>query len=307
MVVYLDRVFLLNLLIDYLLLLSAAQLSGRTLRRPRLLLCAAGGGAYAVLTFLPGLGILRSPLCQLTAGMVMALCAFRGRRRPALLFLLLSGGLAGFVLALGLWAGSPGALLRRVYQAELSWPLLLGAALCFYLLLRLLLGQGARHGGGELLKITISVCGRKQTVTALHDTGNTLRDPVSGRPALVLERSAAEDLWPPEVAAVLAAPLPPEEKIARLHRQGAAVTFTLLPFRSVGTPSGLLLAARSDYIEVGGRRYPRTPVALSEHPVSDGGGYHALWGDPDGEEVAAHAEDAGAACADVPAQTTHAG
>lgn len=95
--------------------------------------------------------------------------------------------------------------------------------------------------------------------------------------------------------------------MACLHRQGAAVTFTLLPFRSVGTPSGLLLAVRSDYIEVGGRRYPRTPVALSEHPVSDGGGYHALWGDPEGEEVTAHAEDAGAARADASAQTTHAG
>ncbi len=102
MVVYLDRVFLLNLLIDYLLLLSAAQLSGRTLSRLRLLLCAAGGGLYAVATFLPGCGFLRGPLCQLAAGGAMALCAFRGRRRPALLFLLLSGGLAGFVLALGL-------------------------------------------------------------------------------------------------------------------------------------------------------------------------------------------------------------
>lgn len=105
MVVYLDRVFLLNLLVDYLLLLSAAQLSGRTLSRLRLLLCAAGGGLYAAATFLPGCGFLRGPLCQLAAGGAMALCAFRGRRRPALLFLLLSGGLAGFVLALGLWAG----------------------------------------------------------------------------------------------------------------------------------------------------------------------------------------------------------
>ena len=206
MVVYLDRVFLLNLLVDYLLLLSAAQLSGRTLSRLRLLLCAAGGGLYAAATFLPGCGFLRGPLCQLAAGGAMALCAFRGRRRPALLFLLLSGGLAGFVLALGLWAGSPTALLHRIYRGEMNWPLLLGAALCFYLLLRLLLGQGARHGGGERLKVTISVCGRKQTVTALHDTGNTLRDPVSGRPALVLEREAAEDLWPPDVAAVLAGP-----------------------------------------------------------------------------------------------------
>ncbi len=307
MVVYLDRVFLLNLLLDYLLLLAAAQLSGRTLHRLRLLLCAVGGGIYATVTFLPGCGFLRTPLCQLATGAVMALCAYRGRRRPALLFLLLSGGLAGFVLALGLWAGSPTGLLGRVYRGEVSWPLLLGAALGFYVLLRLLLGQGARHGGGELLKITISVCGRKQTVTALHDTGNTLRDPVSGRPALVLERNAAEELWPPEVAAVLASPLPPEEKMARLHRQGAAVTFSLLPFRSVGTPAGLLLAARSDYIEINGRRYPRTPVALSEHPVSDGGGYHALWGDPEGEEVKGRADSTAAPSADASVQTPQAG
>lgn len=307
MVVYLDRVFLLNLLLDYLLLLAAAQLSGRTLHRLRLLACAVGGGIYAAVTFLPGCGFLRTSLCQLAAGAVMALCAYRGRRRPALLFLLLSGGLAGFVLALGLWAGSPTGLLGRVYRGEVSWPLLLGAALGFYVLLRLLLGQGARHGGGELLKITISVCGRKQTVTALHDTGNTLRDPVSGRPALVLERNAAEELWPPEVAAVLASPLPPEEKMARLHRQGAAVTFSLLPFRSVGTPAGLLLAARSDYIEINGRRYPRTPVALSEHPVSDGGGYHALWGDPEGEEVKGRADSTAAPSADASVQTPQAG
>lgn len=307
MVVYLDRVFLLNLLLDYLLLLAAAQLSGRTLHRLRLLACAAGGGAYAVLTFLPGCGFLRTPLCQLAVGSIIALCAYGGRGRPALLFLLLSGGLAGFVLALGLWAGSPTGLLGRVYRGEVSWPLLLGAALGFYVLLRLLLGQGARHGGGGLLKITISVCGRKQTVTALHDTGNTLRDPVSGRPALVLERNAAEELWPPEVAAVLASPLPPEEKMARLHRQGAAVTFSLLPFRSVGTPAGLLLAARSDYIEINGRRYPRTPVALSEHPVSDGGGYHALWGDPEGEEVKGCADSTAAPSADASVQTPQAG
>ena len=307
MVGYLDRVFLLNLLLDYLLLLAAAQLSGRTLHRLRLLVCAAGGGAYAVLTFLPGCGFLRTPLCQLAVGSIIALCAYGGRGRPALLFLLLSGGLAGFVLALGLWAGSPTGLLGRVYRGEVSWPLLRGAALGFYVLLRLLLGQGARHGGGELLKITISVCGRKQTVTALHDTGNTLRDPVSGRPALVLERNAAEELWPPEVAAVLASPLPPEEKMARLHRQGAAVTFSLLPFRSVGTPAGLLLAARSDYIEINGRRYPRTPVALSEHPVSDGGGYHALWGDPEGEEVKGCADSTAAPSADASVQTPQAG
>lgn len=128
------------------------------------------------------------------------------------------------------------------------------------------------------MNVTIALGGRTQTVTALYDTGNTLRDPVSGCPALVLERREAETLWSPEVARLLAEDAPPEEKMARLHRMGCPVRFTLLPFRTVGTEAGLLLAARSDYIEVNGYRYPRTPVALTEQPVSDGGGYHALWG-----------------------------
>ena len=81
---------------------------------------------------------------------------------------------------------------------------------------------------------------------------------------------------------VLALSLTPEEKMARLYRQGCPVRFTLLPFRAVGTRGGLLLAAKSDYIEVEGKRYWRTPVALSEQPVSDGGGYHALWGAMEG-------------------------
>ena len=298
-VVYLDRVWVLNTAVDYLLLLGTARLSGLPLRRGWLLLWAALGGVYAVAVFLPGLTLLRHPLCRLVSGLVLALAAFRGRWRQAALFFLLAGGLAGAVLALGLAAGSPLGLAQRVYYADVSWPVLLGTSGAGYVLLHLLFGQGARHGGGELLQITIVIDGRKQTVTALHDTGNTLRDPVSGRAALVLEQ------WPGEMAAVLALPLTPEEKMARLYRQGCPVRLTLLPFRAVGTSGGLLLAARSDYIEVEGKRFWRTPVALSEQPVSDGGGYHALWGGEGGR--AHHAEGEAHRSAGVASQEMQAG
>ena len=42
--------------------------------------------------------------------------------------------------------------------------------------------------------------------------------------------------------------------------------------------AGLLLAVRSDYVKVGGITYPRVLLALTPGPVSDGGGYQALWG-----------------------------
>ena len=156
-----------------------------------------------------------------------------------------------------------------------------------------------------MLQIKVSVGGRIQTVTALHDTGNTLRDPVTGCPALVMERRSADALWTPAVADVLAEQLSPEEKMAKLHRIDCPVRFTLLPFRAVGTAAGLLLAACSDYIEVNGKRYPRTPVALSEQAVSDGGGYHALWGGEGGR--AYHAEGEAHSSAGVASQEMHAG
>ena len=41
-VIYIDRVFALNLALDYMLLLICARLAGTPLRRLRFLLCAAG-------------------------------------------------------------------------------------------------------------------------------------------------------------------------------------------------------------------------------------------------------------------------
>ena len=76
-VVYLDRVLLLNLLVDYLLLLTTARLAGIPLRRGRLALCAAVGALYAGAVFLPGLGWLAHPLCRLAAGGAMCRLAWR--------------------------------------------------------------------------------------------------------------------------------------------------------------------------------------------------------------------------------------
>ena len=64
-VIYLDELFLLNFVVDYLLLLAAGRLSGEVLRRGWLALGAAIGAAYAAAAVLPGMGFLLHPLCKL--------------------------------------------------------------------------------------------------------------------------------------------------------------------------------------------------------------------------------------------------
>lgn len=280
-VVYIDKVFALNLAIDYLLLLTAARLAGMPLQRLRLLLAASLGALYSVLVFLPQFVLLAHPAARVIAGILMGLLAYwqlRHRWRILGLFLLLSAALGGIVLAAGLAVGSGTVVFEKLYYARTSWPLLLGTASGMYLLLHAIFGQGARHGGGEMMKIRIGIYGRETDVLALHDTGNTLRDPVAGQPVLVIEQAALRGIWEKRTAEIIDQPVAAEEKIARLHADGLGAGFTLLPFRAVGTATGLLLAVRSDYIKVGRAVYPKAWIALNEGPISDGGGYRALWG-----------------------------
>ena len=287
MTVYIDRVFVLNLLVDYLLLLAAARLAGAPLRRLRFALCACLGGGYAVAVLLPGLSVLGAWWCRAAVGLGMALLAFRRERsclRLTALFFLLSGALAGLILAAGLALGTSRQLPGRLWQARIDWKLLLGGTALLSAVLELLFHQGARHGGGERMTVTVALNGRTKEICALHDTGNTLRNPMDGQGVLVMERGALLSPLPPWERTLLREGLAPEETMARLYQGETRLHFTLLPYRAVGTASGLLLAVRSDYIAFGRRRYPRALIALSPGPVSDGGGYCALWGGEEGGE-----------------------
>lgn len=274
-VVYLDGIFALNALVDYLLLLTTAALGGTPMRRGRFCLCALLGGLYAVGTFIiPQLAL---PILRVLIGVIVALIAFLCEPRPwrlLALFFLLSGTLAGLMLALGLSTGSATGVMQRIYHADISWSILLGSASVFYVLLYLLFRQGARYSGGDMVDITIAVEGRSCRVRSLRDSGNTLRDPVLGRPVLVAEISATAPLWEKSILQVLSENCSPVEKMARLSGKG--LHFTLLPYQSVGESGGLLLAVHSDYLQIGKRRIPRALVALTDTVI--GNGCHALWG-----------------------------
>ena len=75
-VVYIDLLFLLNLIANYLLLLAAGRMAGAALARWRIGLGAAAGALYAALIFLPGLAWLAAWPCKLASGVLMALAVY---------------------------------------------------------------------------------------------------------------------------------------------------------------------------------------------------------------------------------------
>lgn len=288
-VVYIDRVFVLNMLVDYLLLMTTAALAGTPYRRKRFATLSACGGLYAAAAFY--LPMLTCPLLRLLTGAALSMTAFLKERRPwrlTLLFFLLSGAMAGAVLAVGLAVGSPKALVQKVYYADISYEVLLGTAALFYVLIYVIFYQEARFEGGEKVDITVTIRGRCCRLRALRDNGNTLRDPIQGKPVLVVETSALASVLDNEEEEILRGKGSAAEKM--VHLCGREKAFTLLPFKSIGETEGLLLAVRSDYLQIGKRTIPRALVALTDTTI--GSGCQALWGGCEGEEVCVYVGDA---------------
>ena len=281
-VIYVDTLFLLNALVDYLLLLASARLAGEPLARLRFLLGAALGGAYAVAIFLPGLAFLARPLCRLASAVLIVLAAFwRSRRllRQVVIFFALSCAFGGGVLAIGLLGGRGLTLSGGVLYSEMDLKIVLLSAAGCYGVLTLVFQRVGRHTGpsGELKPVRLTLGERHVDMTALVDTGNTLTDPVTGRPVLVAEAEGVEKLLPPGVRPEAAELRDPAGVLERLEDPWRR-RFCLLPYRCVGVDRGLLLCLRLDRVQVGEEDRGPMLAALSPTPVSDGGGYRVLIG-----------------------------
>ncbi len=280
-VIYVDTLFLLNALVDYLLLLAAARLAGERLCRLRFALGAALGGLYAVAIFLPGLEFLARLPCRMAAAALMLLAAYGGSARllrQTVIFLALTCAFGGGVAAVSMAGGRGLSLGRGVFYSALDLKTVLLSAAACYALLTMALQRVGRHtaSSGELVPARLSLGGQCVDLTALADTGNTLTDPMSGAPVMVAEGAAVLSLFPENCR-----PRTDDlrDPAGALERLGAgSFRFRLLPYRAVGVERGLLLAVRVDDLWLNGRKYGRQLVALSPTPVSDGGAYRALVG-----------------------------
>lgn len=230
MEVYLDLLVLLNFSVDLLLMLGTNRLSGHPPGIKRAVAAALLGGIYAGLCVLPGFAFLGNTLWRLVSLALMSMIAFGAGQnsiRRGVLFVFLSMALGGF--ALGLGNGG-------------FWSLVLSAggvcALC-------VLGFRGRVREQHYVPVTIT-CGEKSvSLTALVDTGNTLRDPISGRPVLVVDEAVAGKLCLLSHNQ-LAHPI---ETMTSARLPG----LRLIPYTAVGSSAGILLGIRADRVEVDGK------------------------------------------------------
>ncbi len=245
MVVYLDAFVGLNFLVDLLLLLGVNHLAGHPPGVGRAVAAAAVGGGYAGMCLVPGFRFLGSGLWRTVSLGLMSWTAFGTGR---------SGWSRGVLF--GVMSLSLGGLAMLLDSG--GW----GVALCAGTLVFLCRMGFRQMPGRRILPMRLTYGGRTKTISALVDTGNALRDPLTGEGVSVLC---------PEVGRWLGIP----EEVLRDPVSNLSPGVRLLPC-GTALGGGLLPVVRCEQVLVGGRE-SSTLVAFAREDFA-GGEYQALTG-----------------------------
>lgn len=252
MTVYLDVVMMLNFLVDLLLLLGAGRLCGIKAKWKRALPAAALGGIYAGFCLLEGFSFLGNLFWRVVFLLIMVVVAYgcsKSALRRGAVFIFLSLALGGAVYGM-----ERGGFAGIVCAGGIIF------LLCGF-------GLGRQVGNRVYLPVELTHNGKKISVTALQDTGNTLRDPVTGTQVLIVG---------PEVAQKLTG-LTPGQLAAPVESMGLIPGLRLIPYHTVGNPAGLLLGLKLQKVKIG-KSEGSTLVAFAPERIGAEGDYQALTG-----------------------------
>lgn len=237
-VIYLDVLLALNFCMDYCIVRAASAIGGRPSSMRRLCLASGVGAMYAAGSVLfPELSILpvRVAGCVVMAAIAFPMCSVRQLLRQTLMVLLVAFVFGGCVMALENLSGTHLSV-GGVLYAPVSRKVLLLSAVLAYGLSGMVFRRQAQENRphGETIRLTCG--GAVHEVYLLVDSGNTLRDPATGRPVLVLTRMSAMKILPEELQflPLLLGKDNAAALVARAQKAGNAVGLRLIAFQSIG-------------------------------------------------------------------------
>lgn len=96
----------------------------------------------------------------------------------------------------------------------------------------------------------VKVCnnGNEQKVKAMIDTGNSLKDPITNSPVIIVEKNSLRNILPEEILDNTHSIINGQYEFSEEYLKYAS-RFRVLPFTSLGKQNGMLLGFKVDKIE----------------------------------------------------------
>ncbi len=270
MVIYADVLFIINVLMDTTLIWAAGMLLKEKIRIFRILLGASAGAAmYIASLFFPYSGPVFQILLTVFSIALSVIIAYRPKTfmklvhitlLTVLLAFIASGAIVSFMVLKTYW--TYGNALEGIFEA-FSYKILIITSVLFYIVIK----TGRKYfiktasDPRQYCDITVYIDDKRAKLRALADTGNSLKDNLTGKDIIVAEYSAVKKLIPVDTGI--------NDDSVEMFKVLSETDFKnrlrLIPFKSIGNKNGILLGVKADRAEIsfqGNRKVEKTEVIL---------------------------------------------
>lgn len=250
--IYIDILVSINLIVNFLLLSAAAFYLHEDAKVKRLILGAAVGAIGSLSILLPVLPFFANTLLKVSVGCACVFCSF-GRCRPrqflkrCAVFLTATFFFGGIMAAVWFLFTPKRLVIKNsvVYLDISPVTLILLSILCYGIFRLCCTISGTTAQSDSSCTLTLKHGESIITVPARIDTGNTLCEPFSQCPVIVIGRRTAEAVTPEEITEF--------ETVRTLSYRTEISGVRFVPFSSVGG-KGLLPCFKADEVFIDGAK-----------------------------------------------------
>lgn len=258
MTIYLDVFFIENLCMNCIILFATGYIAKIKTNPIRILISSCLGSIYAILMYLYSGFFFSNIIVKILLSIVIILISFYPKSiriflKQLILFYLISFVFGGCAIFLLYFIKPQNVLIRDgVYVGKYPLKVAILAGIVGFALtkisFRLVREKISRKD--MYVKLSIFLNDNNVQVKALIDTGNMLKDPISGIPVIIVCKDKLYNLFPQVILDNLENIINGNilEELADV--QNIVSKFRVIPFSSLGKQNGILLGIKTDKIEI---------------------------------------------------------
>lgn len=291
MTIYIDVVLIENLIMNFIILLATGLILKEKIKNVRLLLASLLGAIYSVVSYMSILEIYASIILKIILSIVMIYIAFNPQTikkmwKDILLFYLTSFVFGGAAFAL-IYIVKPQDILMRNGLFLGTYPLktiILGAIIAFIIIMTAFTVVKSKITKKDMFcEVEIQLNGKKIETTAMIDTGNLLKEPITNTPVIVMEHTLLYDCIPRDILNHLDELLGGDfNNIPEEVKEKYITKLKFIPFSSLGKQNGMLLGIKADGMKIKDREKEEEKkniiIGIYNKSLTKRGEYRALMG-----------------------------
>ncbi len=292
MVIYFDVLFLINLIMNFIILYFVALVLNLNKNHLRILIGALIGCVFLLSVLSHTLLFMDTLIFRILVSLAMIFVSFYPNTVKDFLkqlgfFYLISFMVGGGALAFFYFFNlnrffSQGIFLLN--NISIPWWILLVSSLILFIIFKFIwpLIYHILSKDALLVPICIVFDQKKINVKALIDTGNDLHDPLSDYPVIIVEFDAVKEMFNAEIQNFLKSSS--EDVLSEIGTKisGSKLEhrFRLIPFESIGKSKGMMIGFRPDFVTIFFNNKlleaKNTVIGIYQRTLSSDGNYRAL-------------------------------